>query len=272
MFFDIIVLKYLNMREGKYMLADQRKQIILDKININHCVTVAELVDILHVSTETVRRDLEDMENNELLVRVHGGAVSKKRRNRFEDIGKRNTENIELKEQIAKKALDYVEEGDVIAIDSGTTASAFALALKERNFSSLSVITYSTEVFSILSACSNYRITMVGGDYLPKEKIFYGFLTNEVMSKLYYSKAFVVPSALSLEDGAHDFIRESYESQSMLLSNANKVFILADSTKFETKGAFKLCNLLPDYTIITDDKLADSVYDLYSAHNLNVIR
>ena len=62
------------------MLADQRKQIILEQIDLNHSVTVAKLVELLSVSTETVRRDLEDLENNNLLTRVHGGAVSVKRR------------------------------------------------------------------------------------------------------------------------------------------------------------------------------------------------
>ena len=62
------------------MLADQRKQIILDQVNLNHSVTVARLVELLGVSTETVRRDLEDLENNNMLTRVHGGAVSVKKR------------------------------------------------------------------------------------------------------------------------------------------------------------------------------------------------
>ena len=52
------------------MLADQRKQIILDQVNLNHSVTVARLVELLGVSTETVRRDLEDLENNNMLTRV----------------------------------------------------------------------------------------------------------------------------------------------------------------------------------------------------------
>ena len=68
------------------MLADQRKQIILDQVNLNHSVTVARLVELLGVSTETVRRDLEDLENNNMLTRVHGGAVSVKKIYRFEDM------------------------------------------------------------------------------------------------------------------------------------------------------------------------------------------
>lgn len=254
------------------MLANQRKQIILNQIQTKHSVTVSELVELLHVSTETVRRDLEDLENNKLLTRVHGGAVSIKKRYHFEDVDVRVTSNIELKEQIAQKALEYVKNGDTIAIDSGSTASIFAMALKERNFDSLSIVTYSSEVFSILSDCINYRITLLGGDYLHKEKIFYGFLTNAALQKLYYSKAFVVPLALSLEDGAHDFIREVYENQCMLLKHASEVFILADSTKFESKGDLKICDLLPEYTIITDDSLPDSIYNMYIEHQLKVIR
>ena len=65
------------------MLADQRKQIILDQVNLNHSVTVARLVELLGVSTETVRRDLEDLENNNMLTRVHGGAVSDRKSTRL---------------------------------------------------------------------------------------------------------------------------------------------------------------------------------------------
>lgn len=254
------------------MLANQRKQIIKEQLKLHHSVTVAELVELLHVSTETIRRDLEDMENNNLLTRVHGGAVSIKRMYHFEDIDIRIASNMKLKEQIAKTALNYIQDGDTIAIDSGSTASVFAMALKSRNFESLSVVTYSSDVFSILSDCPNYRITVTGGDYLPKEKIFCGFLANGAMKKLYYSKAFVVPLALSLEDGAHDFIREAYENQRTMLKHANEVFLLADSTKFETKGDHKICDLLPEYTIITDTQLPDSIYNMYREHNLNIVR
>lgn len=253
------------------MLADQRKQIILEQIDLNHSVTVAKLVELLSVSTETVRRDLEDLENNNLLTRVHGGAVSVKRRYRFDDMDVRTTSNMELKEQIARKALEYVKDGDTIAIDSGSTAAVFAMALKTRRFDSLSVITYSSEVFSILSDCENYRITLLGGDYLPKEKIFYGFLTHEALQRLYFSKAFVVPLALSLEDGAHDFIRETYENQCMMIGHASEVFILADSSKFETKGDMKICDLQPEYTIITDDRLPESIYSMYKDRGLNIV-
>ena len=92
------------------MLADQRKQIILDQVNLNHSVTVARLVELLGVSTETERRDLEDLENNIMLTRVRGGAVSVKKRYRFEDMDVRGTSNMELQEQIARKALEYVKD------------------------------------------------------------------------------------------------------------------------------------------------------------------
>lgn len=140
------------------MLANQRKEIINQQLKMQNSVTVAELVKLLNVSTETVRRDLEDMENRHLLVRVHGGAIPVKRMSHLDSIEVRTVSNIQLKEQIARKALDYVHDGDVIAIDSGSTASVFAEALKERCYDSLSVITYSSEVFSILSDCPNYDL------------------------------------------------------------------------------------------------------------------
>lgn len=254
------------------MLANQRKQLILERLNMRHAVTVSELVEEFNVSTETVRRDLEAMEKENLLSRVHGGAISIKRMKNFENISIRVATNMDLKKQLSETALNYVHDGDVIAIDSGSTASAFALALKERQYKSLSVITYSSEVFSILSECYDYKVTISGGDYLPGERVFCGFLANEAMRKLYYPKAFVFPSALSLEDGAHDFIPEVYENQLVLINHANEVYFLADSTKFETTGNLKLCDLLPEYRIITDKQLPDSIYNSYKEKNVNIIR
>lgn len=253
------------------MIASQRKQFIQEMLKKNQAVIVAELVDLLEVSKETIRRDLEDLENNKLLVRVHGGAVPAKRMYQYEDINARIMSNMALKKQLAETAIKYIKDGDCIAIDSGTTASVFAMELKKRQFESLSIVTYSSEVFSILSDCPNYRVTVSGGDYLPREKIFYGFLANEAMKKLYFTKSFVVPLAISLEDGAHDCIREVYENQRILLSHADEVFILADSSKFETKGNHKICDLLPEHTIITDKQIPEAIYKLYKEHNLNLI-
>lgn len=253
------------------MLANQRQQVMQEQLKIHHSVKVSELANLLHVSAETIRRDLEDMEKRNLLSRVHGGAVSLNRKYHLEDVNVRVTANIELKQQLSETALSYVHDGDVIAIDSGSTASIFALALKERQFDSLSIITYSSEVFSILSDCLHYKITLAGGDYLPKERVFCGYFTNKMMSKLYYSKAFIVPSAVSLDYGAHDFITEVYENQQSMIQHANDVFILADSTKFERTGNLKLCDLQPEYTIITDKHLPNAIYKNYLEHNVNLI-
>lgn len=253
------------------MFANERKLIILELLNSKHSLTVSELMETFNVSIETVRRDLEYLEKQQLLKRVHGGAISVQKMNRFNDVEIRFTENMDQKEELCQAAMQYINEGDTIAIDSGTTAAAFARHLKI-NFQSLTVITYSSEVFAILSDKPNIKVIITGGQYLPKEKIFCGFLSSEALNKFHFSKSFIVPSALSLKHGAQDFIHEVYENQLSLIRNSNEVYLLADSSKFEKTGNLRLCSLLPEYTIITDHLLPDSVFDLYRKNNLNLIR
>ena len=254
------------------MFANERQQLILDELSQRHSITVSELVERFHVSTETIRRDLETMEKQTLLKRVHGGAISILKTNRFEDVNKRTTSNVELKTELCKTALSFIEDGDVIAIDSGTTAATLALAIKKRSFHSLTVITYSSEVFTILSDCPNCEIIITGGSYLPKERIFCGFLSHEALKHYHFTKSFVIPSALSLAYGAQDFIPEVYENQLSLIRNTEQLFLLADHTKFETSGNLKLCELLPEYIVITDSGLPDSIYEQYRRQQINLIR
>lgn len=254
------------------MFANERQQLILDELNQRHSITVSELMERFHVSIETIRRDLEAMEKQTLLKRVHGGAISVHKTNRFEDVNKRTTSNVELKTELCETALTFIEDGDLIAIDSGTTAATLALAIKKRQFHSLTVITYSSEVFTILSDCPDYQIIITGGRYLPKERVFCGFLSHEALRKYHFTKSFVVPSALSLAYGAQDFIPEVYENQLNLIQNTDQLFLLADHTKFETNGNLKLCELLPEYTLITDSKLPDSIYEQYRKQNINILR
>lgn len=252
------------------MLANERRYIILSKINKKNSVTVNELIETLNVSIETIRRDLEYLEKQNLLKRVYGGAISLNPSNPFLDINKRVTKNQDLKKELCMTALTYINEGDFIALDSGTTMAIFSECLKEHPVKDLTIVTYSSENFSILSDCPEYKLILLGGQYLPSEKIFHGFLTEQAIRQFHFQKSFVVPSALSLAGGAQDFIPETHSNQLYLLSNSDEVFLLADSTKFEKTGSLKLCGLENGHTIITDSRLPDELYNMYTAKQIKI--
>ena len=127
------------------MFARERQEKIYEQLQKSGAVTTSGLVNVFHVSIETIRRDLLAMELQGRLSRVHGGAVAKKDMKPFFDLKKRSAEQCRQKSEISFKAMDCISNGDIIGIDAGSTAVLFAEALKE-HFSRLTVITHSLDV------------------------------------------------------------------------------------------------------------------------------
>lgn len=251
------------------MFAKERQDLIYEMILKNNAVTVANLVEKFAVSIETVRRDLLEMEKAGLLTRVHGGAVAKTGMNGFSALSKRNTEHSEQKKSLSSKACKFINEGDIIAVDAGSTAIFFAEALKEK-FTKLTVITHSLDVFNILNSHKEFSVILCGGYFIREENTFGGALTIDMFSKLYVQKAFIFTSAVSLEHGICDFREEFYGPQKALLGCADEVFILADSSKFEKKALLKLSDMKNDYIYITDNNLPLELKELYKENGIKI--
>ena len=94
----------------------------------------------------------------------------------------------------------YINENDVIGIDSGSTAVCLARGIRGK-FSSLTVITHSLGVFSQLQDDANIRLILCGGEYLPDEKAFFGPLTEGMLDNISINKMFLCPSTISLKFG-----------------------------------------------------------------------
>ena len=249
------------------MLAKERQHKIYNIIKNDGAVTTSKLVEIFNVSLETVRRDLLYMEQCGQLLRVHGGAVAKKGMKTFLDLKERNKEYSKQKQSLAAKAVEFVSDGDIIAVDAGSTAISFAEALRGR-FSDLTVITHSLDVFNIL--CDEFNVILCGGRYIQSEKTFYGSVTLKTLESLHAQKAFIFPSAVSLEFGICDFQDDLFMVQKQMMKSSDKIFILADSSKFEKKALLKIDDMNPRYTYITDSDLPEELVQLYSENKLNI--
>ena len=251
------------------LFAKERQDKIYELILKNNAVTVSNLVERFSVSIETVRRDLLDMEKAGLLSRVHGGAVAKTGMNGFSVLSQRNTEHGEQKKALSDKACEFINEGDIIAVDAGSTATFFAEALKE-NFTKLTVITHSLDVFNILNSQKEFSVILCGGHFIKEENSFFGPLTVNMYESLYAQKAFLFTSAVSLEHGICDFRQEFYDSQKALLNCADEIFVLADSSKFERKALLKLSDMKNEYIYITDSSLPQELKELYRENDIKI--
>ncbi len=249
------------------MFAKERQDKIYEIIKNNGAVTTSALVQLFGVSIETVRRDLLEMERHGLLSRVHGGAVAAGDMKPYLNLNERNKEFTEQKRFLALKASEFISDGDIVGIDSGSTAISFSEILKEK-FSNLTVITNSLDVFNILN--NSFFVILCGGYYLPNEKAFYGSLALRMLNNLHMQKAFIFPSAVSLEFGICDYQKDLNQIQEQMIKSSDEVFILADSSKFEKKALLKLDSMKPEYRYITDCNINSELKKLYKEHNINL--
>ena len=155
------------------MFAKERQDQILSMIKKDGAVMTSKLVEIFGVSIETIRRDFLQLEKQGQLLRVHGGAVKKGSMKPFLELKERNNEYSRQKRSLSLKATEFIKNGDIIAVDTGSTAILFAEVLKER-FSNLTVVTHSLDVFNVLSDHSRFSVILCGGYHIKKENSFCG--------------------------------------------------------------------------------------------------
>lgn len=249
------------------MFANERQDKIYAMIQKNGAVTTSGLMEAFGVSVETIRRDLLHMEQQGRLVRVHGGAVTKGDMMPFPELKQRNELRSVQKQNLACRAAELVCEGDVIGIDSGSTAISFAEAIRKR-FTRLTVITHSLDVFHLLCDC--FTVILCGGQYMRQENTLYGPLTLETLKNLHMQKAFIFPSAVSLKYGICDFQHDIYLIQKQMLQSSDEIYILADSSKYEQRALLKLEDMKQEYYYVTDGDLADEIRKLYKENNIKI--
>ena len=252
------------------MFAKERHDRIYQLVTKNGAVTTADLIEKFGVSIETVRRDLLFMEQAGKLTRVHGGAVSKGDMKPYLELTERSKEHNAQKNNLSIAACQFIQNGDIIGIDAGSTANIFAEVIRNE-FSQLTVVTHSCDVFEILRGQKEFEIILCGGCYMHDEGAFYGALTLDMLSNLHIQKAFIFPSAVSLEYGVCDYNDSLSQVQRQMIKASDDVYILADSSKFEKKALLKICDTQPDFTYVTDSLLPEELRKLYAENNIKIV-
>ncbi len=251
------------------LLAKERQDIIKKLLEQKGAVKTAKLVEMFNVSVETVRRDFLSMEGAGLLTKVHGGAIAISEMKPFFSLEQRKEDFLEQKTEVAEFACEFINEGDIIGIDTGATGIVFAKTLKNR-FKKLTIVTYSLDVFNILSKHEEFSVILCGGHFDKSENCFYGSLVLDTLSSLRIQKAFLFPAAISLEFGIGDNYEHLMLLQKKFIEISNEVYFLADSSKFEKKALMKLAELKPEYTFVTDKSFSSDVRELYIENNVNI--
>ena len=255
---NMFVIVYLNIfyvffnihKDMIVSISEERKLFIRKTIKDLGTVTVNSLAEELEVSEMTIRRDLSELENEGFLKRIHGGAVHEASRSYEPPFFTRKTFAAGAKQAIAEKAVKYIEEGDLIAIDSGTTALEFARQLKEHK--NLTIVTPSIHVASVFLSNPSVETILAGGRIRTHEGSLVGDITRSVFEKLYFDKFFLSTAALSLEAGYSEYIMEDAEIKKLIVSHSKKTIALMHSDKLDRTAFCNVCRLEEAAVLITD--------------------
>lgn len=250
------------------MLAQKRYDYILDKIEKTGSVTVTDAATELEVSIETIRRDLIMLETHGKLKRVFGGAVRVGNPKRLESFETRLDQNSDLKAELSRYAVQMIDDGDVVIIESGSTATELAKVMLTTDLN-ITIITQSNTVFNILK--EKFRVVLVGGEYFKEDDCFVGSLTEDFLKKFHGNKAFIFPSAINFQNGIECYMLKSLSMSRIMADIADKVFVLFDSAKMGARALYCVMPLDPEFIYVTDSSISEEDKAEFSRRGLVLI-
>lgn len=252
------------------MLAQDRYKKIYEILEKENSVKVSTLTNLFGVSVETVRRDLEYMENEGLLKRVHGGAVLERIDGLQNTYAGRENEYREQKAEIGEIAARFIKEGQSIAVDVSTTNFEVIKVLKKK-FQRLTILTNSLSILNELADMEGYTVITPGGILRREENSFIGEMAEENISKFHVDTSFISMSGISLREGLTDYGFGEVSLKKKMLKIAQENIVLADSSKFDVVSLLKVCDFDDVNMIITDSNLKDSILERYRKNGIEII-
>src|SRR6187399_840727 len=251
------------------MLANQRRDKIFELLAEDGSAKVIDLAKLFKVTEVTIRQDLEKLEKEGLLLREHGGAYLKNIEDQVRSFSLSNQENMEKKEAIANKCLEYIESGDSIILDSGSTTTEIAKKLK--GFKNLTVITNALNIALMLGTEPGIELIVTGGEFKPPTLSLTGQKAADFFKGLHVQKLFLATAGISLKAGlTYPSISDLVVKKAMIEA-AETTYLVADSTKigksaFASLGALSLI----DY-IITDPGIEEKHKQVFQDNEIEVI-
>lgn len=245
------------------MLKEERYEFILENLKKFGTVKVSELTEQLKTTEMTIRRDLKYLENQNLLIRIHGGARSKQNI-KFEELSpnEKREINAEKKIEAAKIAASLIKDNDIIYIGPGTTTEYMCDFI---NVSSIKVITNCLNIFEKLKYNEKVELILVGGRLRKKTNTLVGSFTNSILENIRVKSAFIGANGV-LENHIMTSNEEEGLCQKVILNNSSNRYLVCDSSKIE-KGDFYTLYKLEDLTaLITDLNLENSLKEKYSKY------
>lgn len=233
-------------------------------------VRVDELSEQFSVTTVTIRNDLDFLEKKGILHRTHGGAIIRK--NVYEDptLEEKQELNKEEKQRIGQKAVEMIEEGDSILLDSGTTTREIARRIND--IDNLTIMTNAINIAIELASKKNLNLMLTGGSIRSESYSLVGPDAESVINNYYFDKFFLGVDGLDLEHGLTTPNPMEAQLNRLMVKRAHEIIAVTDSSKFGRYSFSFICGIESISTIITDTKISTEFEKSLQRKDIEVIK
>lgn len=241
---------------GRSLQAIERRAAIVDIVMEKGVIFVSEIAQLYGVSDVTARNDLDVLARQGIVVRQRGGAIAQVQTSLARAFDQQSNVNLDAKMRIGAYAAGLVQPGETILMDAGTTVMEMAKRL--HRVAQLTVVTNAMNVASQLISQDGAHVILLGGSLSPETISTVGPLVERALSDLIVMKLFLGVHTIDIEAGIVDTSMEIARVKRAMIQTANKVILLADSSKWTTqpREAFaRVASLTAVHTIVTDSDL-----------------
>jgi DeoR family transcriptional regulator, myo-inositol catabolism operon repressor len=249
-------------------MRSQRIEDIKEYIYENKTVTLDQICDHFQVSKSTLRRDLAPILQSSDIKKIYGGvtALPKKELVSFEE---RNISNLEAKRKIAETAATYVQNNDIIFIDSGTTTLPIIDYIKDKV--NITILTNNVQIILQAIPYDNINIISLSGALNRKTLSFTGSSAAPVLQNYNISKAFMASTGFSIASGLTNSSPSESDIKRMAVQRSQQIYLLADSGKCGNVSLITYCDLSKVDVLITDAALSQEYNDYFKKFGNKIV-
>jgi DeoR family transcriptional regulator of aga operon len=261
----------MKVTEPSRLLLEQRRRAIVDLVQKEGRVTVADLVERFGISSVTARADLDILAKSGALVRSHGGAVQRLDPVRDYPVSFKQTIHHAEKVRIGQAAAKLVTSGQTAVLDSGTTTLEVARHIKLDKLKAATVITNALNIANELADAVNLTLVMIGGIHRPLANSFVGPQAEHMLAQLHADHCFLGVDGLDPVAGPTTPDILEAQLNTLMVRVSREVTIVADASKIGRRSLSSIASLSSIHRLITDDRLNPEMVRVLRNKGLEVV-
>lgn len=250
------------------MLPEVRKRKIVGLVTEQGGCTVDDLSEELEFSKATIRRDLNDLAEQQLIERSHGGAVPATSVGEEQTYGQKEVQNLEAKMAIAERAVEEIHENEVVFFDGGTTTMQVAQTAP-RDGSFMAVTNSPPLSLELIQRDNEVKIT--GGSLRERTRSLVGPSAERFMEQMNFDLLFLGTNAIDLDQGLMTPNEDEARLKELMIQKSQRVVLVADGTKLDEQSFVRFAEFEDVDTFVTDEPLSEAAHEPFQSAGTELI-